>query len=159
MNRINLSLYDISNLPNSSQIRTKKLDESTTSPDSSNVKTKKVNESTTSPDSSNVKTKKLNGSSSSPDSINNKTKSFNITKPHEHHKSLKRLTNSETKKQSTPISEKRNDETISIRSSTSDVVASLRNDNKKGPSSISSMSPIYRPKSVNQKQKGLLKNE
>jgi hypothetical protein len=143
LNRINLSLYDISNLPDSSQIRTKKL-----------------NESTTSPDSSNVKNKKLNGSSSSPDSINNKTKSFNVTKPHEHHKSLKRLTNSETKKQSSPISEKRNSETISIRSSTSDVVASLRNDNnKKGPSSISSMSPIYRPKSVNQKQTGLLKNE
>jgi hypothetical protein len=129
LNRVNLSLYDISNLPDSSQI----------------------------------KRDKLNESSKPTDSINNKTKSFNITKPHEHHKPLKRLNNSETKKQSSPPSEifkeKRSPETISIRSSTSDVAVIFTKDKtNKRSLSISSMSPTYTPKLAIQKRTGLFKN-
>jgi hypothetical protein len=107
-----------------------------------------------------IKTKKTNESSTS---INNKTKSLIITKPHEHQKPLKRLNNSETKKQTSPPSEtfkkNRNGESISSRSSTSDMTTSSTKDKTKQRSaSSSSMSPIYRPPSLIRKKTGLFRN-
>ncbi|CAF0945313.1 unnamed protein product [Adineta steineri] len=117
LDRVNLSLYDVINLPSSSYIKPKKSTESSTSSNSSH----------------------------------NKTKSLAISKPYEHNKPLKRLNTTETKKQipaSSNISkEKRSDESISVRSSTSDInVLSVKNKSKQRSISSSSGSPIYRPK-------------
>jgi hypothetical protein len=125
LDRIDLSLYDISNVSDYSKIK---------------------------------------NNTSNQSSTDNKTKSLTITKPYEHHKSLKRLNTSETKKQlSLPpeiSKEKRNNDLISIRSSTSDVaISSFKNQKKRRTSSTSSMSPIYRPKPTIQKRKGLLKTK
>ncbi|CAF1613840.1 unnamed protein product [Adineta ricciae] len=78
------------------------------------------------------------------------TKSLIITKPHKHHKPLKRLNNEETKRQSTSLSEvfkdKRTDETRSVGRSTIDMrVSSAKEKSKERSDSSSSMSPIYRP--------------
>ncbi|UJR35659.1 hypothetical protein I4U23_028409 [Adineta vaga] len=126
LDKINLSLYEISNLESISKMKTQNSTEST-------------------------------ASSSSSDSTNHKTKSFTITKPREHHKSLKRLNTLETKKQSSTLSEiskeKRPDESVSIRSSTSDVtVLSTKEKNKERSISSSSLSSIYRSKPAVVKQ-------
>ncbi len=120
LDRIDLSLYNISNLPSSSTIKNKNSNASTTS--------------------------------------------FTITKPHEHHKPLKRLNNSETKKQSFPLSEvfkeKRPNNSISIRPSTSDAAISLtKKQTIKGSTSTSSMSSIYRTKLTTEKRIGLFEKE
>ncbi|CAF3984115.1 unnamed protein product, partial [Rotaria sp. Silwood1] len=117
LDRIDLSLYDISNLKTILQ----------------------------------TKNKKSNESSISSDVINNKTKSFTISKPHEHHKPLKRLNTSEPKKQlnhsSEVFKEKSNDKSISTRSSTNNLTSSLtKNKIDRSSSSTSSMSSMYIPK-------------
>ncbi|CAF0867335.1 unnamed protein product [Adineta ricciae] len=86
----------------------------------------------------------------SSDSTHQGTKSLIITKPHKHHKPLKRLNNEETKRQSTSLSEifkeKRSDETRSVGVSAIDMtVSSAREKSKERSDSSSSMSPIYRP--------------
>ncbi len=128
MDRIDLSLYPISNLPISPPIKSHESITSTTN------------------------------------SLNLKTKSLIITKPYEHHKSLKRLNHSETKKTSSLppeiFKEKRNYNSISIRSSTSDATIALPKTKTNGTStSTPAMSPIYRPKPTVQKRIGLFNKE
>lgn len=116
LDRVDLSLYNISNLPISPPIKPKKSNEF------------------------------LALSSSA----NNKTKSLTITKPHEHHKPLKRLNTIETKKQSSELSKnKRSNDSKSISSSTNGLTLSIpKNTTKQRSTSSSSMSPIYRPKPI-----------
>ena len=94
--------------------------------------------------------KNSKSSESSSNSTHLRTKSLIITKPHTHHKPLKRLNNGEMKRQSSSLSEvfkdKRMDESTSIGASAGDLTVSTTEAKSKERSvSSSSMSPIYRP--------------
>lgn len=126
LDRIDLSSYDISNLPDLPQLKIK-----------------------------------ISKPCSTPlILISNKTKSLSITKPYEHQKHLKRLNHSETKKSSLNPSEilkkKHNNDSSSIRSSTSDVsILSITKTKPIISPSISSISPVYQPKPVVKNPQGL----